>query len=225
MIQDVFSYLNVIQDPMLVIVDVGCYGGAFKNLVEPLISKPSFWVGIDPIDAGLAQYNIRIKKAITNIKEEAVVNFYDYKYRQCSSLLPMNIEIVTYDPEEWNTKWLAPWPIEELNEIYGVVACSLKHALKDIPETDMIHFLKIDTQGMDIHVVESLGEKLNNTYFIQLECVATHNPEIVLYKGQTIMEYDVLKMKEFGFEIFSAEYATSSPEADVIFYNKNLVKI
>lgn len=223
MIQDAASYLNSLQDSTLVIVDVGCYAGVFRNILQEFLLKPSFWIGIDPI-AGVPTYDIVIKKAIANVKEEILGAFFCYEYAQCSSLLPMNTEIITYNPGEWNTKWLAPWPIEKLSSIYEVPICSLKDALKDIPATDVIHFLKIDAQGMDIHVVESLGEKLNNTYFVQLECVASHNPDIVLYKGQTIMEDDVLKMREFGFEIFSAEYYTSSPEADVIFYNKNLVK-
>lgn len=223
MMQDAISYLNGIQDPQLIIVDVGCYAGTFKTEISPFISKPCFWIGIDPL-AGVPAYDIMIKKAIANVEEETVGTFYLYEYTQCSSLLPMNTEIITYDPKEWDTKWLAPWPIEKLSTTYEVPICSLKDALKDIPETDTIHFLKVDTQGMDIHVVESLGEKINKTYFIQLECVASHNSEIVLYKGQTIMEDDVLKMKELGFGVFSEVYAASSPEVDIIFYNKNLVK-
>ena len=219
-----FTFLNSLPDPVLNIVDVGCCVADFRHLPSDLYTKNIFWVGIDPLDFGVAgQYDIFIKKAITNVVEESVVDFYVNKITGVSSLSKM--KEITRNKDEYDDKWYEPAEIEIIKEITKVTACSLQSIIDSIPALKIVHFLKIDTEGSDIKVVESLGQAIKNVYFIQLECVVSKNETVVLYENQTHFNYDVKRMEELGFDVYDMSKINRdiSPLVDVIFYNKELV--
>lgn len=71
-----------------------------------------------------------------------------------------------------------------------------------------------------------MRQHIHNVMFVQLKCVTSKDKDVVLYDGQTIMEDDIKVMDSFGFDVFSVEdYSyTGTPEADVVFINRNFLR-
>lgn len=211
------------------IIDVGCNTGPFIKEVKPLLTKDSYWIGIDPTDHGVGNlYDLYLNKAISNVEKDEIAIFTEYNDSGCNSLLDMNTDIITHDRNDKNNKWFIDRVIEQVVKKKEVTVTSLKSILDWIPKfncnvDNLIHYVKIDTQGNDINVVRSLGPYLATTMFIQLECVTSHDPKKVLYKGQQLLENDIDDMRILGFSMVSMEDYSSfaSPEGDVLFVNNN----
>ena len=236
---NVINFLNDWPDTLLNIIDVGCHKGGFQQGFKPKLQKNNFWIGIDACDYGIGdRYNIFVNKAIDNVDADETRPFHEYSESGCNSLLPMNMDILTGDVSEYDKKWFlgksdeqTTMVKEQKTLIRNTSVSSLHSILSYIPQfkDELIHFVKIDTQGNDINVVRSMREFRDRTLFIQMECVSSHNKDIVLYKGQQIMEDDIKDMDELGFSVYDfVDYGankTAGPEADVVFYNRNLVNI
>lgn len=214
------------------IVDVGCRGGDLVKLIKHKFSAK--YIGIDPSPgAGSSLYDEFYPVAIDNVTSKEMRTFYTYPNDSgCNSLLPMNKDLVTHDKSEYNNKWYVDNNIEEGEESIVVPTISLKELLAESSsflEIQAIHFLKIDAQGLDIHVVKSLGDILKKTYMIQIESAIISNPNAVLYKGQQTFEKDIQDMQSLGFEKWHmVDYSINkdaSPEADIIFINTELLSI
>jgi hypothetical protein len=217
------SVLN--EQPKLNIVDVGCNTGTFLNYTKPLLKVPSFWIGIDPSNLGASKlYDLYLNKAISNVKEDEKAIFTEYNDSGCNSLLDMNTDIITHEKGN-DEKWFIDRIVEQVVLKKEVVVTSLERVCDTISnfKDDIIHYVKVDTQGNDIKVAKSLGKYLSKTMFIQLECVTSHNPKKVLYKGQQLLEHDIDDMRLLGFTMMNMEdYAGfASPEGDVLFVNNN----
>ncbi len=151
----VSHYLNTMNDARLNIIDVGCCLADFKHGVEPLLTKPSFWVGIDPVDNGIgAQYDVFIQKAILNLDQGEIQTFHLYSNVGCHSLKEMNTAAITHNTAEADTKWYVGFDIERKTGETQVWVDSLYNLLTDIPalENQPLHLVKIDAQGVDIDV-------------------------------------------------------------------------
>jgi len=236
---NVIIFLNQWPDMILNIIDVGCHKAGFLNGFKPKIEKDTFWIGIDACDFNVRRkFNVFVNKAIDNIENDQVRKFNEYVESGCNSLLPMNMDILTGDNSEYDKKWYIGKTKEQLTivreqktTVRDVNVTSLHSVLSYIPrfKNDLIHFVKIDTQGNDINVVKSMKEYRDKTMFIQMECVSSHNKDIVLYKGQQLMEDDIKDMDELGFTVYDfVDYSINKnapPEADVVFYNKRLVEL
>ena len=224
--QKIISYLHSLPSP-IIIVDVGCNLGWWKDEVTQSISKPSFWVGIDPLrlidpDSHVevpSKYDLFIQKAI--FTQETTKPFYRYYEAGLSSFLPMNE--VSYDPQDAEKKFYSSWVFDaKLQEIISVPVIPLRQIIDENPKLSTIHFLKIDTQGVDIQAVDSLENHIKNVHFIQLEC-NVHPSKITLYPGQSHYLDDIRHMAELGFFPVEPEKIieqTLTPEIDIIFYNK-----
>lgn len=207
------------------IIDVGCNTGTFLTYVKPLLKTTQFWVGIDPSDLGSSKmYDIYLNKAISDVVEDEKAIFTEYNDSGCNSLLDMNVDIITHERGD-NQKWFIDRIIEQVVQKKEVVVTSLEKVLDAIPkfQTEPVHYVKIDTQGNDINVAKSLGKYIGNTMFIQLECVTSHDPKKVLYKGQQLLENDIDDMRILGFTMINMEDYSgfASPEGDVLFINNN----
>jgi len=237
--ENVITYLHQWPDFKINIIDVGCHKAGFLHGFKRKLTKDSFWVGIDACDYGIGgQYDVFVNKAVDNVAKDEIRQFNEYVESGCNSLLPMNMEILTGDNSEYEKKWYIGKTAEQLSVVKeqktvtrDVNVSSLHSILSFMPRftNEMIHFIKIDTQGNDINVVKSMKEFRDKTLFIQMECVSSHNKNIVLYKGQQIMEDDIKDMEEMGFMVYDfVDYGanrTAGPEADVVFYNKKLVEM
>jgi hypothetical protein len=137
----------------------------------------------------------------------------------------MNTDIITHDKSSSSDKWFIDRIVEQVVQKKEVIVTSLERVLDSIPKfkDEIIHYVKIDTQGSDINVAKSLGKYINKTMFIQLECVTSHDPKKVLYKGQQLFENDVDDMNLLGFKIVGMEDYSgfASPEGDVLFINQD----
>ena len=225
-IQPALEILNALTDETINIIDVGCNTGPFIKEVKPNIKKKSYWVGIDPTDHKVGDlYELYLNKAVSNVKEDEKAIFTEYNDSGCNSLLDMNTDIITHDRTSSKDKWFIDRIIEQVIQKKEVVVTSLERILNDITKfkEEFVHYVKIDTQGNDINVAKSLGKYLQKTIFIQLECVTSHDPKKVLYKGQQLFENDVDDMRLLGFTLMNIEDYSgfASPEGDVLFVNND----
>jgi hypothetical protein len=222
---DVFERLNHLKTDRIVFIDVGCHQGHFKDRTVEQLTKPSYWVGIDPVDHGVRhKYDAFFQKAIADVEMEEERLFFEYNEPGCNSLLRMNTELITHTVPSPG-KWYVPWEIEHLTRERNVKVNSLKKVLDQVADVQdkVIHFVKIDTQGMDIEVVRSLRSYIPKVMWVQMECV-TEN--VMLYKGQQGIEQDIVDMEKLGFYVYNIkDYKVEHPgsvEVDVIFKNANL---
>lgn len=237
--ENVITFLHKWPDFNLNIVDIGCHKAGFMQGFKRSLAKNSFWLGVDACDWGVGgQYDVFVNKAVDNVEVEGMKTFHEYAESGCNSLLPMNMEVLTSDNSEYDKKWYIGKTSEQLSVVKEqklttreVKVDSLHSILSDVPKlkTGPIHFVKIDTQGNDINVVKSMKEFRDKTLFIQMECVSSHNKDIVLYKGQQIMEDDIKDMDDMGFSVYDfIDYGAeknAGPEADVVFYNRKIVEV
>jgi FkbM family methyltransferase len=154
--------------------------------------------------------NIKIyKKAISN--NSCIKRFYEANYTNSSSLLPFNKAGVD--------KWKNPTPtIPKLKTIdeYDVECVRLDEWLEQNNLNDVIDFIKIDTQGHDLEVIKSLGDKIKNVKEITAE-VQTVETEV--YKNSSKRENLLKYMKEQGFSIWKIQPWSHNQEQNIWFTN------
>jgi len=223
----VFNYLNRYE--LINIIDVGSSGGSFRKEVISFINNPSFWVGIDP-DPNVKpcpRYDLWFELAIDNVDYDKISPLYINADSYCNSLLEINKDILTNDFNKKNDLWFCQTDISKIIDIKNVKVTSLSNLIKTISilDDELLHFIKIDAQGVDIRVVQSLGEFINKTLFIMIETVKSDKEEVRLYKTQNSYLEDHEIMTNLGFiKLFEIDYTHICPESDVVYYNKNLVK-
>lgn len=228
--KSMINYLNNLSIARLNIVDVGCCIADFKIGLQPLLSKPAFWIGIDPYDHGVGeQYDAFINKAILDVPDERLIDFYMHADFGCSSTLRMRTELLTYDVNEFDRKWFVNnnRDIKTLKQVKTVPADSLKNVLKPFKLAD-IHVMKIDAQGVDIDIVKSAGQFIHKTHIVMIESIISKNKDLTLYEGQSLFEDDEKILNKLGFELFSmVDYSIErlALECNAFFYNTKLVPL
>ena len=168
--------------------------------------------------------------AIDNVASEEERELKEFPVETgCNSLLDLNTDGITHDKNEYDKKLWLRFHIETQQQKRIVKVNSAFNLLKSINYVGPTHFVKIDTQGKDVDVVKSMGDYLKETYYIQIETITSHNRNIVMYKGQSIHEDDVIEMDKLGFKVFHIEdYSigkNETPEANVIFANSELLDL
>ena len=228
---DICEYFDHLPDAVLNFIDVGAYSGCWKVEHKDVCHKPKFWVGIEPNPYNAYcrhLYDAFFGVALDDVSAPGKMKFNVNSDGMCSSLLKMNSALITHDFAERDNKWFVARDIDLVLEQVDVDVLSFKNVLDQIPkfQTEHIHFIKIDAQGVDIRVVESMAEYLKRTYFVMIESVTSKNKDVVLYEGQVTMAEDIERMDKLGFKPFKVyDYsAHASPEADIIFANTALVK-
>ena len=178
----------------MIIFDVGASDGVFSRKY----TKNSVIYAFEPNHTNLKKlrnncgnirnYNI-IDKAVSDI--EGTINFYESNYTNSSSLLPFTDSV---------KRWKNPTPtLPQLSTVntYLVKSIRLDSFIKEYNISQIIDFIKIDTQGHDLNVIKSLGDNIFNVREILCE-VQIVNYE--LYKGQAnkkdLLEY--LESKNFS---------------------------
>ncbi len=217
--------LNSLPDCSLNLIDVGCYVGQFTLDFCARSTKPVWKIGIDPCKLDhVTKLDCFIEAAIKNncLPE---TKFYEYIDGTCNSLLPMTRNL-THDPAERPRKWFADHEIEIVVNTRRVNTYTLSHIIDYLGLLGPLHFLKIDAQGCDLDVFQSLGDYIPQCMFVQMETVTSHSRDITLYEGQSIFEDERPIMESLGFRVFDIhDYGAegSSQEADVVYANNKLV--
>lgn len=221
--------LDNMEYPIVNVIDVGVNKGQIKQFLDTALKTPSYFVGIEP-NTELEQpskYDVMFNYAVDDVEEPEQRIFYINEDSDCSSLLKMKDDIITHDINERNSedKWYIPRTINNIRESREVTVTSMKNILDTIPKfkNELIHLLKVDVQGVDIRVIKSMKEYLNNTIFVMVEIVTSKNKDVVLYEGQTTIEDDIKTMDELGFVPYHVIDYAPTPEADIIFINKKYI--
>jgi hypothetical protein len=230
-LKETFDYLN--NYDLINIVDVGAANGIFKKEILPYITKNNYWIGIEPNNGYnnleiQKEYDLWFENAIDDVDSRKITQFNINQDAYCSSLLEINKEIITKDINKKDDLWYCPSEISTIISIKNVEVVSLKELFDEIPKfkSELIHFLKVDAQGVDIRVVKSLKEYIKNTMFIMIESIVDNHNNLRLYKNQTSSIEDNEVMNQLGFKkLFDIDYSHICPEADVIYYNINLLNL
>lgn len=228
-LEEIFKYLKNFD--RVNIIDVGCASGSFIREHYDILENKGFWIGVEPnpIHRQSVEYDLLFGNAVDNVDEKVIKPFHFNQDSYCSSLLEINKQILTNDINKKDDYWYTssenyPFNVISVNDVEVV---SLKILLDEIPKfkTEIVHFLKVDAQGVDIRVVQSLREYIKQTLFVMIESVVSKNPNLILYKNQTVFAEDDKIMTDLGFQkLFDIDYSqTHSPEADVIYVNINLM--
>lgn len=200
---------------MKIIIDIGANNGfTTKRFLK---DKDAFVYSFEPLPnryQELKKLEIQYKnfKALNfaACNEDGKKQFYINSPDVTSSLKPFTNEKET-------------WEVKEVKKI-EVLTTKLSTFIKNNDlEKEIIHLIKIDTQGSDFDVILSLDEFLKNVNQIQFECFLTDNQES-LYENEckcmTVYQY----LKNKGFEFLKSEIHHSKKWADVTMFNKNLKK-
>jgi len=227
-LKELFNYLNNYES--INIVDVGAANGLFKNEYSGYLNNKNFWVGVEPNKNYNTKtgYDLWFYNAIDDVEERKTMKFNINQDAYCSSLLEINKEIITKDITKKDDFWYCPSEISTIVSVEDVEVLSLKDLLNQIPkfENELIHFLKVDAQGVDIRVVKSLKDYVKNTLFIMIESIVNTDNNLILYKNQTTFTEDNEVMNQLGFKkLFDIDYSHICPEVDVIYYNTNLLNL
>ena len=223
---DIAAIVDKLSNDVVNVIDVGCYTGKVtQDFAGLLPHKQIFSIGIDPIEHyKIYKFSHYVKAGIRN-GPTTDATLYHYSDPMCNSLLKMS-DNITHDPAEKATKWFGGHDFDRLQATSIVQITSLLAIIEQFELVDkIIHFLKIDSQGLDLEVILSLGKYISNCLFIQMETVTSGNRNITLYEGQTIYEDEVPILNSYGFEVFSTvryDETYGSPEADVVYINKAL---
>jgi FkbM family methyltransferase len=216
---------SLITDDLKVLIDVGCHRADF--LASSGI-KFNLKIGIDPlVYEDQAIYDFVINKAISSLNKDQ--SFYIHDNEGCSSLLSMKTDEVTHNLEEKNDKWYVAFSIENIKEKIITQTQTLEKIIDEYVPDDQVSLIKIDAQGSDIDVVQSLGKYLN-TDKVKYLFIELPSRDIVLYNDQLDYQSSIQKLDEFGFElvhkhdfeIFGYDGKPCSPESNVIMKNKLL---
>lgn len=221
------EFLNIVLSKFNKInfIDVGCARGDVRTLIN---HNNVYSIGIDPLvdkyKGGyntLSNYNVLHNVAIDI--EEGEKQFNITKSLDTSSLYDFNPELTT---DNANTREFYI-PSTSIDYITSVIETSLikTKTLKNIIEENnlkhnIIHILKIDTQGNDLNVIKSLGTYLSNIMFIVME--SNSDDTTTLYKDTPKFSEDCAYLESHKFKLIAKERLLRD-DYDCLYYNTDLI--
>lgn len=210
-------YLPALYEKPNVIFEVGAHAGD-ADLIEYCRQSGAQLYMFEPLPTRYRELVEKTKDvpsiqvfpvAVSNYDGQATFNVANSD--DCSSLLEFD--------EKVNETWVSQWhPIDsfEMVEHFEVQVTRLDTFMEQ-HQIDQIDLIEIDTQGQDLKVVESLGDKLPRVKKIQLEVNVFHAP---LYQQscdkQEVMEF----FQERGFEKHVSWKQTMNREENITFRNR-----
>src|SRR5579871_291106 len=130
--------------------------------------------------------------------------FYINRFSASSSLLPMEAEGVKH--------WLGG-EVFEVEQTVTVPTMRLDTFLNEAG-IEKVDYLKVDTQGGDLAVLRSAGERLRDIQRIKLEVQISQIP---LYRGACTKEEVIVFLTSAGFEMISSEKQARGQEENLTF--------
>lgn len=141
------------------------------------------------------------------------VEFITYHNGRFSSMLEFNKETEFYKYCEDTCE-----SFDDLKEKIKI-ECIRLDKLIEREEIKEIEYIKIDTQGTDLDVVKSLGDKISIVKKISLEIQLQE-----LYQGSSTIEETLEYMNDKGFTLVEdLNHYDNEFEKDLVFVNQNLV--
>lgn len=157
--------------------------------------------------------DIKLNLAINTYDGEVEFNFYQEGTHSIlkTNLLEVNKFIDGYTSK--NAK-VEDWKARDIK----IVKCNRLDTLINKYNIKRIPFLKIDTQGFDLNVIKSLGDKINIVDYLVCEVQIT-NFELYLNSSK---KNDILKyMNDNNFILYKTEKQTLDQEENLYFKNIN----
>lgn len=185
------------------VIDVGSARASFLVELERYFDLENVYaVGIDPLNHGVKDHYDKFYQAcVDDVEEPTEMNFYmNTNDDQASSLcVPMGDTVSSFKE---------PFKVQVLN-LNDIID-------NDIPE-GTVHYLKIDAEGKDLHIVKSLREDvLKRIKYIAIECPMT-KPRL---DGEYTKEQCIDYFKTINFEVFYVHDTNNGSDvSDVVFVN------
>jgi FkbM family methyltransferase len=203
------------ENPQGYIVDVGSSWSAVRTIaLRDKFNLPV--VFIDPDSESLARVDARA----TDIKVAAAITTYDgealFHYYQdgTHSLLETNTDRVHefIDGHTGQAAKVEDWTAKRSE----IVECLTLRTLISRLGITSIEFLKVDAQGHDLKVMESLGADISMVRHFEVEVQVT---EFELYKGASQLSEVMDFACRNGFELIHSESQTHDQERILMFRN------
>lgn len=210
-------YLPALYEKPKVIFEVGAHAGdadlidycrrtgARLYMFEPLparyqelIEKTKDVPSIQVFPLAVSDYNGRASFNIANFDD-------------CSSLLSFD--------EQVNETWVFKWhPIDRFEMVEQIeVAVTRLDTFMEQQGIEQVDLIEIDTQGQDLRVVQSLGDKITDVKRIQLEVNVFHAPLYTNSCGKAeVLDY----FAKHQFEPHVSWKQTMNREENITFRNK-----
>jgi FkbM family methyltransferase len=135
---------------------------------------------------------------------DGCAEFHINAFEMGSSLLPLN--------EEGLTSWVGVSSLKE-ESVVSVPTVRLD-TLMNLLGIRSVDFLKIDTQGLDLAVLKSAGDRLRDVAKITLEVEVAPVP---LYKGAASKDEVMAFLSAAGFDLVGTESQTYGQEENLTF--------
>jgi FkbM family methyltransferase len=196
--------------PRRVWIDVGAYRG--EASLPTALDEPGLVIhAFEPVPelygalAGARTNYIVHPMAVSD--HNGMAPFRINRFTAASSLLPLDAEA--------HQAWIDGELLAEEHEI--VVPTVRLDTFMDEAGIGEVEFLKIDAQGADFAVVQSLGNRLRDIRRIKLEVAVTHRQ---LYIGAADKETIVAHLEARGFELTEVEPQSYGQEENLTFIRR-----
>ena len=199
------------------VIDVGAARGSFMDELSHVFVDAGlgdteiYSIGIDPIHREAEEkYDTFIRACVDNVESPREEDLYihdkdDQAHSLCISVLEDGGTGEFYPADSRRKVWVL-----NLNTIIDYHWWLF--------DEQIIHFLKIDAEGKDLDIVESLSqENLKRIKYIALEC-KNGAPR---YEGDRDIDECIEYMKSIGFDVsFRWDADNNSQLSDVVFVNR-----
>ena len=193
------------------VIDVGAARGSFidelaKVFVDGGMGDAEIYsIGIDPFHVeSINQYTGFMLACVDNVKNPEYRDLYLHNDTQANSLC-INVK-------DDGT------PITKTRKVWVLNLNTMLESPNHLFFNEVIHFLKIDAEGKDLDIVESLSEEnLKRIKYISMEC-KNGEPR---YEGDRDIDECIRYMESIGFDVsFRWDADNGSDLSDVVFVNR-----
>lgn len=204
------------------IVDVGAFhGGEGERIHDELLTEadyPILYIEADPENFSHIKIRpIDKKMNLAACAFDGTVDFYCYK-PETSSILPLDYDCLsTYvdghtgklaNADDWRLRRKINIPARRLDSLFRELG--IEH----------IRFLKIDTQGYDLDVIKSLGDRIGCVDELVCE---VQLPQAQVYNGGASKDVVLDYMHEKGFLFVRQKYQSYGQELNMYFKRRDLL--
>ena len=224
-----FIYLKETFDNVN-IVDLGAARASFiVELTKYFEFDQIKSIGIDPLDHGVSKfynkfYNVCVDDIPRNTVGKALFNISEED--QSSSLCSLCLDNFTNNAQNKYKYYMNDSLFSKIKNITSQIYVDVYNIVDLINsnfEDQFIHFIKIDCEGKDMAIVNSLVPIFNRIKFISIEC-----PNYVQrYQGEFLSNDCIDYFNSHNFMVFYHKNYEFDPEngstmSDIIFINKQL---
>jgi hypothetical protein len=186
-------------------------------------------IGIDPLNHNVSNfynkfYNVCVDDIPLNTVEKALFNIGEED--QSSSLSPLCLDNFTTNAQVEDKYYMNDVIFSKVKNIISQVDVDVYNIVDLINndfENELIHFVKIDCEGKDMAIVNSLAPIFKRIKFISIEC-----PNYVQrYQGEFLLNDCISYFNNYNFAVFYQTNYEFDPNNgskmnDIIFINTKL---